>query len=145
MSNTAIPQIGDTKNGYIFTENGWIPSKPPKKKRGWFKTFLILVAAGITVLILVIVGIMALIGSSMESVENDAKANAISKAEFRSVDEGDSIQSVIDRFGPPSNRQVTKSGGVKYVNLYYPVDNDQLLDDYQLSFENGHLVSKADY
>ncbi|MGH3453506.1 MAG: hypothetical protein ACRDPQ_12440 [Nocardioidaceae bacterium] len=133
MSNTTIPQ------------NGWTPTKPPKKKRGWLKLFMIMVAAGITVLIIVIIALMALIGSSMESVEEDAKANAISKAEFRSVDEGDSIESVMDRFGPPSNRQVTKSGGVKYVNLYYPVDNDQLLDDYQLSFENGQLVSKADY
>ncbi|MGH3481053.1 MAG: hypothetical protein ACRDQD_30040 [Nocardioidaceae bacterium] len=133
MSNTTIPQ------------NGWTTTKPPKKKRGWLKLFMIMVAAGITVLIIVIIALMALIGSSMESVEEDAKANAISKAEFRSVDEGDSIESVMDRFGPPSNRQVTKSGGVKYVNLYYPVDNDQLLDDYQLSFENGQLVSKADY
>ena len=40
MSNTTIPQIGDTQNGYVFTENGWIPAKPPKKKRIFLWFFL---------------------------------------------------------------------------------------------------------
>jgi hypothetical protein len=145
MSNTTIPQIGDTKKGHVFTENGWTPTKPPKKKRGGFKTFLILVAAGITVLIIVIVALMALIGSAMNQVEQDAKANAISKTEFQSIDLGDRINDVRDEFGEPSSKQITHAAGTKTVFLYYPVDNDQLLDEYQLTFENGHLTGKADY
>ena len=54
MSNTTIPQIGDTKKGFVFTERGWTATEPPKKKRTFLKVFLGLCAVGV-------VGIVALI------------------------------------------------------------------------------------
>jgi len=59
MSNTAIPQLGDTRKGYVFTENGWRPAKPPKKKHKLldvprtvrsFGRILLLMAVGVALL-----------------------------------------------------------------------------------------------
>jgi hypothetical protein len=72
MSDTAIPQIGDTKKGYVFTENGWIPTKPPKKKRTFLKVFLALCAFGV----LCVVGLIVLIGGAANEVSKSIDADA---------------------------------------------------------------------
>ena len=46
MRNSTIPQLGETKNGYLLTESGWIPIKPPKKKRNIQKDCLAQCAIG---------------------------------------------------------------------------------------------------
>jgi len=70
MSTTTIPQIGDTKKGFVFTENGWQSTKPPNKKRTFLKVFLALITAGIVGTIAVIV----MISSVSNSIsENDNK------------------------------------------------------------------------
>ena len=74
MSTTTIPQIGDTKKGFVFTENGWQSTKPPKKKRTFLKVFLALVTAGIVGTIAVIVMISSAANSVSNSIsENDNK------------------------------------------------------------------------
>lgn len=49
MSNTTTaPQVGDIKNGHVFTEAGtWAPVNPPKKKHTVRNVILILLALGI--------------------------------------------------------------------------------------------------
>ena len=72
MSDTAIPQIGDTKKGHVFTENGWVPTKPPKKKRTFLKVFLALCAFGVVC----IIGLIALLSAAFNGA-----SDAIDKAE----------------------------------------------------------------
>lgn len=72
MSNTAIPQLGDTQNGYVFTENGWIPAKPPKKKRTFLKVFLALCAFGTVS----VIAIIAMLGMAANEVSNSIEADA---------------------------------------------------------------------
>ena len=50
-----ISQIGETRNGYVLTQNGWVPTKPPKKKRTFLKVFLALCAFGIVSVIALVV------------------------------------------------------------------------------------------
>lgn len=71
-SSTAIPQIGDTKKGYVFTENGWTPTQPPKKKRTFLKVFLALCAFGIVS----VIALVALIGSAANEVSESIEADA---------------------------------------------------------------------
>ena len=72
MSNTQIPQLGDTANGYIFTENGWIPSKPPKKKRTFLNVFLALCTFGLVSVIAIVVMISLAANEVSNSIEADA-------------------------------------------------------------------------
>ncbi|HYJ68378.1 MAG TPA: hypothetical protein VEX15_12060 [Nocardioidaceae bacterium] len=72
MSNTQIPQIGEAKNGYVLTENGWTPTRPPKKKRTFLKVFLALCAFGIVS----VIAIVALLASAANEVSNSIEADA---------------------------------------------------------------------
>ena len=47
MRNSTVPQLGETKDGYVLTESGWMPTKPPKKNRTFLKVFLALCAFGL--------------------------------------------------------------------------------------------------
>src|SRR3954452_14864688 len=74
MSTTTVPQIGDTKKGFVFTENGWQSTKPPKKKRTVLKVFLALIAAGIVGTVAVIIMISSAANSVSQSIsQNDNK------------------------------------------------------------------------
>jgi len=72
MSNTTVPQIGDTKKGHVFTEHGWTPTEPQKKKRTFLKVFLALCAFGVLSVIVVI----ALVSSAANEVGKSIEADA---------------------------------------------------------------------
>ncbi|MBD3924532.1 hypothetical protein IEZ26_07875 [Nocardioides cavernae] len=72
MSTPAAPQVGDTKKGHVFTETGWLPTKPPKKKhtvRNLLLAFVVITGLGIA-------GCTALVGGAAneisKSIEEDA-------------------------------------------------------------------------
>jgi hypothetical protein len=72
MSDTAVPQIGETKKGYVFTENGWVPSQPPKKKHTFLKVFLALCAFGVVC----VIGLIVLIGGAANEVSKSIADDA---------------------------------------------------------------------
>jgi hypothetical protein len=72
MSDTAVPQIGDTRDGYVLTENGWVPTQPPRKKRTFLKVFLALCAFGAVCTI----GLMVLIGGAANEVSKSIESDA---------------------------------------------------------------------
>ena len=60
------------QEGFVFTENGWQSTKPPKKKRTGLKIFLAIIAAGIVGIIILI----ALVSSAANSVSKSLDENA---------------------------------------------------------------------
>ena len=69
MSNATIPQLGDTRKGHVFTENGWTPTKPPKKKRTFLKVFLALCAFGAVC----VIGLIALLSAAFSGADDAIK------------------------------------------------------------------------
>ena len=72
MSTTTIPQIGDTKKGFVFTENGWQPTAPPKKKRTALKVILALLVLGL----LGTIGMVSCLAAGAKSVGDSISQNA---------------------------------------------------------------------
>ena len=72
MRNSAVPQLGETKDGYVLTESGWIPTKPPKKNRTFLKVFLALCAFGL----ISVIGLLALVDAGANGVAQSIDQNA---------------------------------------------------------------------
>ena len=72
MRNSTIPQLGETKNGYLLTESGWMPIKPPKKNRTFLKVFLALCAFGV----ISVIGLLAVCGAGANEVAKSIDQNA---------------------------------------------------------------------
>ena len=74
MANTTTaPKPGDTKKGFVFTEQGtWAPTEPPKKKhtvRNILLIFVLLTGLGIA-------GCAALVGGAANEVSKSIEADA---------------------------------------------------------------------
>jgi len=105
MSNNTIPQIGDARNGYVFTENGWTPTKPPKKKRTFLKVFLALCAFG-TISVIAIVTMIAMAANEVSnSIDADANKPG-GTANPMTITEGKPFE--VDGFNYASGWQVTR-------------------------------------
>lgn len=116
------------------------------------KVFLAVVGGVIVAVILLIVGCGALVGTSVDQAVKDTQSkNAITAEQFRSINIGDSEQSIIDRFGEPESRQNSETkkvfgeGTDTSSCVYYNKKDGELLDSYQLCFTNGKLDSKNEY
>ena len=72
MRNSTVPQLGETKDGYVLTESGWMPTKPPKKNRTFLKVFLALCAFGL----ISVIGLLALVGAGANGVAKSIDQNA---------------------------------------------------------------------
>ena len=106
-TTTTIPQIGDTKKGFVFTENGWQSTKPPKKKRTFLKVLLALIAAGIIGTIAVIVMISSAANSVSNSIsENDNKAGGHSNP--MAINEGKAFE--VDGFNYAAGWKIANDG-----------------------------------
>jgi hypothetical protein len=105
------------------------------------------------------VACVALIGEGAEDVgrelerelERDLEANAITKAEFDSVEIGTRREAVERRLGPPEDRQEFENEGIPGEEpvgsscIYYNRAGGELGDSFQFCFTKGRLDSKNAY
>lgn len=109
------------------------------------KLVLKIVLAGVILLVLIIGGCTALVGTAMNDVEKESQKNSITQKEFKSVKQGDSLDAVKERFGEPQDEQTTEVEGLTMDCIYYPVEGGDILESYQFCFDNGSLSSKSSY
>lgn len=108
--------------------------------------------------VLLIGGCVALIGGAANEVskeiDKEQDKNSITAAQFKALKIGETRDSVIDRFGKPSDAQEmnmdTDVGGGETIKtrqgcVYYNRKDGELGDTYQLCFERGKLTSKNAY
>jgi hypothetical protein len=104
--------------------------------------------------IVLIVGCSALFAVGLDEAEKEEAKNAITPAEFRSVQQGTSQSAVERRFGEPQDSQEFEQEIPEIQDqpersscIYYPEKDKELFegDSYQFCFDNGKLTSKNAY
>jgi hypothetical protein len=74
--------------------------------------------------------------------------NAITLGQFKGTQIGTTYDDLVATYGPPADKQVYNASGFNSVTVYYndvTDDPDFPMAQYQFSFENGRLDSKANY
>lgn len=120
----------------------------PKKPRIFLKVFLAIMLA----MFLAIAGCAALVGGAAseasKAIDAEQNKSAITAKQFKSLELGATKKAVIADLGKPADTQDMETQGLeagqtfKTSCIYYNRKGGEMLEMYQLCFDNGELSSK---